>query len=311
MSLVLDQITRKKLILVKQLYHTAAAQSTARYSAVSRILAVIGLDLAVETALKTVVSVLDARQQPDKTFGALIQQANDKLEKAGYPPLPDEANIRHVHSIRNDAQHKARYPTESDAVDCRIYVRDFLEKLVNQLWAISFEDISLVDLVQDARTREFLSKAEEVLVRGNYKEAVRQAHTGLMWATVCVRRKLFRGYVNLLEDFDFMDYENIIDGQTAEAIQEAFAPIREEISGELDSIRDTLFYAALGMNYAGLVRLRLIVPERIGFDQNGNPFYQESLFQQDVNEDEARFAFHYCLDAVLLIETQVGSIEAI
>jgi hypothetical protein len=56
----LDVITRKKLILVRQLYQRAVIQGEAQHSYVDRIIAVIGFDLSNETLLKAIVSCLDA-----------------------------------------------------------------------------------------------------------------------------------------------------------------------------------------------------------------------------------------------------------
>jgi len=93
MQLPIDQIIHKKLFLTKQLYQHAEIQSLRTRSAVSRIMAVIGFDLAIETALKVVVSALETKVQPDKVFDSLIQQANDKLAKAGFPSLQMRAQF--------------------------------------------------------------------------------------------------------------------------------------------------------------------------------------------------------------------------
>jgi hypothetical protein len=309
MTLPLSDITQKRLVLVKQLFQTASVQSTARYSAVSRIMAVIGFDLAVETALKVVVSTLDTREQPDKIFNALLQQVNSKLQKAGYMPLGDLANIRHVHSIRNDAQHKAKYPTESDVIDCRIYVRDFLQELTRQLWGISFDGICLADLVQNQKARELFSRGEAALTNGDYRETVRLANAGLAWVTSRVRRMLFWRRADLTEGFDFSGHEDVIDEVIAEAIEDAFEPVRDEVSEELGALGEAVLCVALGMNYPGFVRLNLIIPERVGFNTDGNPIYQPQLFERTVDEGDAGFALRYCIDAVIQIEAQIGNVE--
>ena len=57
MSLPVDAITNKRLVLVKQLYQQGI-QSSSAYGPARRILAVVEFDLASETAMKTVVSSL-------------------------------------------------------------------------------------------------------------------------------------------------------------------------------------------------------------------------------------------------------------
>ena len=319
MTLPLNQITQNKLVLVKQLYQTAFAQSSVRYSAVSRIMAVIGFDLSVETILKVIVSTLETKDQPDNTFVAILQQANEKLSKAGYPTIPDQVNIRHVHSIRNDSQHKVKYPSESDVVDCRIYVRDFLQKLIRQLWDISFESISLVDLIQGSTAKHYLSNSESAFGRGDYEETVKQANTGLAWATSRVRRQLFGARTNLEGSLIFSNLSEELSEETdeytidilndaASGFENAFVQVRDEISRKLDYVQDALLRTNFGMNYAGYLRLSLMA-EYVDFQQDGSPAYQKDLFKKTANEDDAQFALQYCTDAVIQIEAQFGNID--
>src|SRR5688572_27335825 len=119
MTIPLNVITRKKLLLVRQLYQRAVLQSETEHSEVDRILSIIGLDLTNETILKVVVSSLEHLKAPSNDFNGLIQQADNLLSAQSLPELPNKVAIRYVHELRNDAQHKARYPTENDANDCR------------------------------------------------------------------------------------------------------------------------------------------------------------------------------------------------
>jgi hypothetical protein len=312
MSISISPVINKKLVLVRQLYQSAVMQEISHNSPVSRIMAVIGFDLCVETVLKVVISSLDTKDQPEKIFEAVIQQANDKLQKNGLPLIPDEANIRHVHSTRNDAQHKAKYPTESDVVDCKIYVRDFLEKLLNQTWGIGLEEINIIDLVQNQIAKAYLSKSEEALNHGDYEHAVRQANTGLAWATWHIQKRLFGRRANLSEDLDFRDYEDIVDEGLADAINNAFEPVRNEIAHKLNSIEEALLSVSVGMNYTQFVKLKMILPgDVVGFSENGGAIYQQYLFKKKITEDDAKFALNYCIDAVIQIESQIGDIEKI
>ena len=83
MNLHTNPVTQKKLVIVRQLFESASVQATSRYSPVSRIMALIGFDLAIETLLKVIVSTIDNKEQPDKAFQDVLNQANDKLQKSG------------------------------------------------------------------------------------------------------------------------------------------------------------------------------------------------------------------------------------
>jgi len=187
MPIPIDAITRKKLILVKQLYQQAVVQSASQHSIISRILAIIGFDLAIETVLRAIVGSLDPSKTPADGFQGLIQQCDSLLAAAGCNPIPDKANIQHIHSIRNDAQHKAKYPNESDVSDSRTYCRDFLQKVVANVWGLDFERISLTDAIQNKKVRQFLTEAETALNHKDYQQAIHQAAAGLTWALNRIR----------------------------------------------------------------------------------------------------------------------------
>lgn len=153
MTISVDPITRKKLIIVKQLYQNTIRQSASQHSTIDRLLSVIGFDLAIETLLRAIVGSLDSSKSPADGFQGLVQQCDNLLVGNGISAIPDKANIQYIHSIRNDAQHKAKYPNESDVSDCRTYTRDFLRKTITEIWALDFEKISLIDVVQHDKVR--------------------------------------------------------------------------------------------------------------------------------------------------------------
>jgi len=172
MSISMDPITRRKLILVKQLYQQAEKQSNLQHSISIRIMSVIGFDLAIETLLKVIVGVLDQRKQPNEGFPGLLDQCDDLLSKQGLPLLPHRAQVLHVHSIRNDAQHKAKYPNQTDISDCRTYVRDFCIEVICNIWGVSFGEISPLEWIDDTTLRELLELSWADIQAQNYKKGL-------------------------------------------------------------------------------------------------------------------------------------------
>lgn len=181
MPVTLDVITRKKLILVRQIYQRAVLQAEAQHSYVDRILSLIGFDLSNETLLKAVVGAVDPRQTPSTDFQGIVRQADSLLAANGLPALSHKVQIQHVRTLRNDAQHKARYPNDTDLNDCRTYTRDFLKQTILDVWSERFESLSLVDVIQDVRVKTFLDDAETELAKGDYRQAVVKAIAAFDW----------------------------------------------------------------------------------------------------------------------------------
>lgn len=294
MPITVDAITHKKLTLVKQLYQQAVVQSTSLYSVTGRIMSVIGFDIAVETVLKAVVSSLDSSKTPSDNFQGLIQQCDDLLPKAGYNPVPDKANIQHVHSIRNDAQHKAKYPNESDVSDCRTYTRDFLQKIISDVWGLSFERVSLTDVIQHVKVKEFIVNAEIAKSQGDYQQTVKQAAAGLTLALIYVKRAIVGRTPSFANAF---------------LMEDSFGKPKSdrEVYRAFERMQETLLYVALGLNYADYMRYRQIAGD-VRFGGGLTPHY--AGLKENINANDAEFVVAYCTDKVVQIENHVGNLEA-
>jgi len=297
MPVLIDPITRRKLILVKQLYQHAVVQSISQHSAIGRILSVIGFDLAVETVLRAVVGSLDASKTPADGFQGLIQQCDALLPSASCNPIPDKANIQYIHPIRNDAQHKAKYPNESDVNDCRTYCRDFLQKVIADVWELEFEKISLTDAIQDDKVKQLLTEAETALSQKDYQQAIHQAAGGLTWAL----NRVETAVVGRLPSF-----------ARAIVVLDAFGkPMSDKYARDtyraLERTQETLLYVALGMNYTDYMKYKQIAGH-VYFTLGGSHHRQGGKENPDANE--AEFVVAYCTDTVVQIESRVGSLEA-
>ena len=297
MAVPVDSITHKRLILAKQLFQHAVVQSASQHNTISRILAVIGFDLAVETVLNAMVSALDPSRSAASTFQGLVQQCDCLLPAAGCNPVPDKANIQHVHSIRNDAQHKAKYPNESAVSDCRTYTRDFLRKVVVDLWALDFDCMSLTDIVQNQAVKQFLTDAETALSAANYHQAAEHAAAGLTKAlnrvetAIVGRLPSFASGIMLVDSFG-----GVSDTSDARDAYRA-----------LQRVRETLLYVALGLDYGNYMRYRQIAGAVV-FAIDGTPHF--SGMKDNITARSAEYVVAYCIDTVVQIEACVGDIEA-
>ncbi len=200
MPIAIDAISQRKLVMVKQLYQIAFNQSELRHSTINRITSVIGFDLTVETLLKTVVSALDPSKLPAEQFNGLLDQCEKLLAVITLPSIPHRPQILYVHSIRNDAQHKARYPNETDISDCRTYTRDFCRDLIANVWSISFDSLSSIDLIDDSFLRDLLHKSLSYISNGDYRKAVVLAENAFHWASLAIFDVIPRSSIKIYSD---------------------------------------------------------------------------------------------------------------
>jgi hypothetical protein len=295
MPIAIDAITHKKLVLVKQLYHQAVIHTRSPSGIVARIIGLICFDLSIETALKIAVSCLDSSKTPADSFQSLIQQCETLMTASSLGYIPDKANIQHIHSLRNDAQHKAKYPNDSDINDCRTYCSDFHNKFLTQLWSISIDAISLTDLIQNADVKNYLVNAESNLLQGKYLESVENASAGLTMALNLVKNAIVGRTSHFRDAFMMSDRS----GRRVEPDTDVFSAFQR--------MQNVLLYLTLGMDYSDYMHY-IDIAGLTSFTLDGKDHHIN--IKQPLEPNDAEFVVAYCINAVVTIEEKVGKLDS-
>lgn len=295
MTITADTLTLKKLTLTKQIYQRAIRNSKSTNPA-DRIISVILYDLSVETILNTVVSSIDSTKTPADHFPGLLSQVELLMTQKGLGVVPDRNNILRIHNIRNDAQHDARDPSESDQSDCATYCRDFLKNISKQVWDLDFEKISLADLVQNSTIKQYLIDAEEALKNKDYKKAVEKAATGLEKSLNMVSKSV----VGRAPAFD----NQIVVSDTFGRNQK---PSRE-YSQSIENMRRTLAFLALNINYIDYLQFKKIAGNPSWTIGNTDPvdFYNQKT---NILENDAEYVISFSVNSILSMEGTVGDLD--
>ncbi len=252
--------------------------------------------MAIETVLKAVVSSIDASKIPADGFQSVVQQADKLLASKSMNSIPNQAHIQYVHTIRNDAQHKARYPGEIEVNDCRTYTRDFFQAIFQDVWGLSLDKISLTELIQNDTVRDYLVKAEESLDQSDYDQAVLLAAAAFSRTTDLARKALLGG--------SHLFTKTLLDQQSGPQKPS------KNLYRSLERSQDALLYLALGMNYIDFVRYEKLM-ENLGltvrvYDDGTFRHYRRNANQ--IAPAEAERAVIYCIDAVVQIESRIGNL---
>lgn len=304
MTVPTDPITHRKLAIVKQLYNWGVSQGS-DLAPPSRIIAVIAFDLACESALHAAAVALNPSGTiSDKfTFQQLIKQVQDGLSQANLGTLEDVSNLRHVHSIRNDAQHKAKYPNETDIGDARTYTRDFLQKLIRQVWDFQFENISLVDLIQSDQLRSLLSKAETDL-HGNVLSDAAKSSAIAFAIAIGKAEPAIVGNSPRAPSFGNL-------GSLPHEFQTRISSFEDQLrrsSQSFDRLQRSILCLALGINYIAYLRFESLTG-RVRFYASGN----SEVFgtKKNLTREEAEFIVRFAIDATIQIESRLDDVNSL
>jgi hypothetical protein len=281
MTVPLDLITQRNLILVKQIYQRAVIQSASHHSDVDRILSLISFDLANETLLKNAITAVDSKVKFKSDINELITTANTVFSNITppIPPVPDAQKIRRVRNIRNGAMHEAKYPTASDISDCRTYTRDFLQQLVLNVWDKDFSSISMTELVKHPKVKAFLLEADKQFAAGKYWEAAVQAVAGFGLALGEVKSAI-RGYRSIGNESNM------------------FIPV---------PVNDIPILTVIGLEYPSYARYKRLTRD-INVFILGDGSITCNKTGTDPTAEETAFIITYAVNSVIQIESIAGDL---
>lgn len=298
MSVPLDLITHKTLILIKQIYQRAVVQSASQHSDVDRVLSLISFDLANETLLKSSITAVDSRARIVSELNELIRTADDVFARATptIPPVPDAQKVRRVRKIRNAAMHDATYPTPADINDCRTYTRDFLQQMVSNVWGAAFDALSLTDVVKNQMVKDFLIKAEQELSGRNYSQALVNAMAGFNWTVGKVRKAIVGETPRGADAFMMLDYE---EPKPSRQVFESFK--------DMQSI---VFQSLIGLDHVSYIKYKRIT-RLIGVNIMGDGRLSVNFGKDPDNIDpvDVDFVVHFAINSVIQIESLVDDID--
>lgn len=293
--IILDEVTRKLLVTAKLLFNQALLFAH-RGSISDTILAVITFDLANETVLGAALSSLDSKAKfPDKRhFPDKLDRIAEILSEHGLD-LPNKPQVLRVHDLRNDAQHRAKYPTSDELDDCRIHTREFLTNLVQLVWNEDFTRIKLADLVKHEDVRMLLTQAEDQLAARRYVDATRSVATAF-------ERAIAKTEAHLVGKFPWG-----ISPRVPSVLEEEIrSSDLHQFTQTMEKVRETVLAISLGIRPLDLARYRSLT----GYPRlmaDGNIVSNSST--EGISDADAEWVFNMCIDSILRIEQTVGDLD--
>lgn len=299
MPIPLRDTHRQNLMLIRQIFDRAIKQSERPYGFADGILALIGFDLANESAIKAVYSAVSGRPQPptDKsgrflTFHGIIEKTDEELAKKNLPAISRISDIEFVHTRRNESQHSAVSPNDSVLRTAQVHTNDFLIELVRNVWNEEFFSINLVDLIRHEFAKELLIKANEKIKAGDYTDSAFDSVAAFQKLSSPLHSKspvLFRRPMS-------------VGSQTEE--------MNRIVALERDVQRLALLqlYILSGFDLGADEKYRTI-SKGIIVNWFGEREYRGTLTQGDLTKDEAQYLLDYAAEAGMRIEDFLTSFE--
>jgi hypothetical protein len=188
--------TMLRFILVKHVLNKAG-QSVSDGTDLDGVIAVQQMDFAIETLLKTVVSVLgppssydgapsdynhkkvdleSQRHKPSSTFPRLVDEVlalyRDSSKTIKKMDLPLRHEVMQLHDMRNSAQHNGVAPAQTTVRRELAVTTAFIESMLSEVFGISLDMVVRGSMLKSQKVRDSFVKAENALENGLISDAI-------------------------------------------------------------------------------------------------------------------------------------------
>jgi hypothetical protein len=251
-------------------------------------LAVLSFHDAAEILLLAIAEHIQVNcgKRPD------FMQLHDAINKAGVPKLTHHMALNQLNNARVSFKHHAMGPKDEDARKFRRDLDSFFPTATRDFLGLDYEEVTLADLVQHTRSRNWLKRAVQSSEKGDY--CCSAFESAVAFEIAVIRKANYNHRDNITRAAQFSP-----DGANISVLRAAIETAKE-VQEEFNRLDRDLFLIGSGVKYAELRRFRDISPE-IFF--NGYGMVIEGMsYATDVDEGDASFCSSFVQDTILKIQ---------
>lgn len=244
------QIITRRLTLIKYLYSQGVEQS-------KKAETIAGFSLmqfhdAVEMFLLLVAENLRKQDFQKWAFMQYWQEI---------PSLTMATQMNSMKNRRVSLKHHGAFPSHDDVDECRINVGAFLTENTKIQFDIEFSDISLIDMVSFAKTREYLKEAQEKLKGNDYYQSLlfaRQAFIELLKEFENTKENWFKSIFNIGQE-PRQTYKKVIKAVDKKEYERNIVWF-DDIDKTIKELRTAVKLTAIGVDYRKYALFNAVAP---------------------------------------------------
>jgi hypothetical protein len=214
-----------------------------------------------------------------------------------FPDLTLKESMRNLNARRVNLKHKGLLPAKSEIEISRVNTQDFFEQNTMPQFGIEFKDVSLIELIVYTRVKEYLTIAQESLVKNKVDDCVENAayafeeliHTyegnKRHWGTSPF---FFGRDMTFISSFS-MGFSNNKLGGEFKKLEKFVDSVKESIEHLQKAVKITSF----GIDYKEFVKFSILTPTVIRFI--GGNVKAQILGERNWTVENCQ----YCIDFVI------------
>lgn len=255
-------------------------------------IAVLAFHDCVELCLRVIAEHIGARVGDNIQFQAVI----DKIDEVGKGTVPCRTELNQLNRLRINFKHLALLPSDDDTRKAERNTRAFLDAALIKFADLSFERLSLVNLIRDTRVRHRLLKAEALLESD-------QTETSIENTAVALRLLLALAPVHSRQHSLTHEVQNIATRNTREGgeVSRSVIALAAAADKEVERVWEQLDLVFSGIDLVAYRRFLGIAPH-VAFSVVGTAWVSSKAWEQPPSYEMARFCFDFALHSILAIQ---------
>lgn len=290
----MDELTTKRLAVIKQLYLLGVEQS---YEVEPMNgFSILSFHDSVEMFMKLCAEERGIKIGRDVNFGDYFSKLQD---------LRCNATMTNLNSKRVNLKHYGTLPSKLDIEISRANVTDFFEQNTQIFFNVQFDEISLVSLIKYSSVRDYLNKSMSDLLLNKHKDSITNSQVAfkeLIWCYEIENTKHFQSILGKTCDFDFQSsfYLNMGLGRD-------FDRFIDKVSESIPLLEERLNIIGLGIDYLRYRKFKLLSPYiEMWPDEKGenrySVFIDEERDRRICSQKNARFCFDFVIESALKLQ---------
>lgn len=249
-------------------------------------MAVLGLQDAAEMVLRVIAEHLHAPVKETTAFNQLL----DDIDRQGKGMLSHRTSLNQLNKSRVNFKHVGLEPRESDVRKFRQDVADFFNQACRTFLQLDFDALSLTSLISYRRARNWVEKAEQQLLNGEFSGCV---------TSTAIALRLFQRHWSQGDDA-LRERKIDLRFDASYEVASLARGVTEELVKHFEAVHEKLDLVAQGVSYNDYRRFDDISPAVSITGAETYYIYRQSHARLDY--DDALFCLTFVRDLILKVQ---------
>ncbi len=283
-----NEIVIKRLSIIKLLYKIGINQS--HQNELTSFFCILSFHDSIEMFLQLAASV---RNIPDQ------QKFIDYWDKI--PVLTLKETMRGLNNSRVNLKHRGLVPGKLEVEAARVHTTEFFNQNTPLLFGITFDSISLFNLIKYEKPREFLAASQIFLDEGKVDSCIEEVTKAFYELLFCYKedKKDWAGRSALDIVKTISPHDLFGDAFERKALK-ALETVVDKINENYKSIATALEIISLGLDYRKYSKFKILTPVCHRFD-NGE-FHLELYGDKNWSKEHCQFLIDFVLESAFKLQ---------